>query len=170
MQVIRSLVISLRERLRDGTVRRFLFVSAVAFWLGGFTFYGSVVIPSGMKVLHGHVKQGFITQQVTGWLNLSGAVALPILLWNTLAIWSARGAWARWALAVTWAVMVVVQAELFLLHPSLDRLLDPQARAVLDYDRFDLLHRVYLTSSTAQWAAGLLHVWCAVAGKETENG
>lgn len=157
----------LRAKFGDGTVRRFLFVSGVAFWLGGFTFYGSVVIPTGIKVLHGHVMQGFITQQVTEWLNVSGAVALPILLWNMLAIWSVRGRWARWTLVATWAVMAAVQVELFLLHPALDRLLDPQAREVLDYDRFDMLHRMYLTSSTIQWAAGMLHVWCSVAGKET---
>jgi hypothetical protein len=156
-----------RERFRNGTVRRFAFVAAVAFWIGGFTFYGSVVIPTGIKVLHGHVAQGFITQQVTGWLNLSGAIALPILLWNTKAIWPARGRWARWTLVATWVVMAAVQVELFLLHPALDRLLDPEAREVLDYDHFDMLHRVYLMSSTAQWAAGVLHVWCAVAGKET---
>jgi hypothetical protein len=154
-------------KVKDGTLRRFLFVAAVAFWLGGFTFYFSVVIPTGIKVLHGHVKQGFIAQQVTAWLNLSGAVALPILLWNMLAILSARGRWARWTLIATWAVMAVVQVELFLLHPALDRLLDPQAREVLDYDRFDMMHRVYLMSSTFQWAAALLHVWCALAGKET---
>ena len=156
----------LRHKFRDGTVRRFLFITAVAFWLGGFTFYGSVVIPSGMKVLGGHVKQGFITQEVTGWLNISAAVALPILLWNTLAIWSARERWARWTLTATWIVMAMVQVELFMLHPALDRLLDPQAREVLDYEHFDMLHRIYLVSSTAQWAAGLLHVWCAVAGRE----
>ncbi|HWE96514.1 MAG TPA: hypothetical protein VG269_21310 [Tepidisphaeraceae bacterium] len=119
-----------------------------------------------MKVLGGHVRQGFITQQVTGWLNLSGTVALPILLWNTLAIWSARGPWARWTLSATLAMMAVVQVELVLRHPALDRLLDQQAREVLDYDRFDMLHRLYLMSSTVQWGAGLLHVWCAVAGRE----
>jgi hypothetical protein len=44
----------------------------------------------------------------------------------------------------------------------MDRLLDIQARAVLDYERFDFLHQVYLMSSTAQWAAGLLHIWCVL--------
>ena len=159
-------VLLMQRRFTDGTVRRFLFVMAVAFWLGGFTFYASVVVPTGMKVLGGHVKQGFITQQVTGWLNLSGAVALPILFWNTLAIWSARGRCARWTLAVTLVTMSLVQVELFLLHPAMDRLLDPQAREVLDYNRFDTLHWIYLMSSTIQWVAGLLHVWSAVAGKD----
>jgi hypothetical protein len=161
------LVRSIRNKFHDGTVRRFLFIQAVAFWIGGFTFYGSVVIPTGIKVLGGHVRQGFITQQVTGWLNLAGLVALPIILWNTLAIWSTRGRWTRWTLAATWAFMAAVQLELFLLHPALDRLLDQHTREILDYDRFDLLHRIYLISSSIQWAAGILHVWCAVAGKES---
>jgi len=160
------LVRSIHKKFHDGTVRRFLFVQAVAFWIGGFTFYGSVVIPIGIKVLGGHVRQGFITQQVTGWLNLAGLVALPILLWNALAVWSTRGRWVRWTLAATWGFMAAVQVELFLLHPALDRLLDQQAREILDYDRFDMLHRIYLISSSVQWAAGILHVWCAVAGTE----
>lgn len=155
---------SLRQTLGNGTIRRFLFIAAVAFWLGGFTFYGSVVIPTGIEVLHGHVKQGFITQQVTNWLNVAGAIALPILLWNTLALWKIRGRLARFIMLITWAIMAAVQIQLFLLHPHLDRLLDMQAREVLDYDRFDMLHRLYLISSTVQWTAGVLHVWCVVAG------
>jgi hypothetical protein len=61
--------------------------------------------------------------------------------------------------------MAVVQIELILLHPALDRLLGPQAK-VLDYDRFDILHRIYLMSSTVQWGAAIVHIWCDVAGKE----
>jgi len=149
---------------RDGTVRRFLFTAAVAFWLGGFTFYGSIVIPAGMKVLGGHVKQGFVTQEVTNWLNLAGAVALPVMLWNTIAIWRARGQFLRFTLAATWLAMAAVLVELFVLHPYLDRLLDAHSKTILDYDRFDDLHRVYLLSATAQWGAGAVHVWCAVTG------
>lgn len=148
---------------RDGTVRRFLFTAAVAFWLGGFTFYGAIVIPAGMKVLGGHLRQGFITQQVTQSLNLAGAVALPIMLWNTIAIWPARSWLARLLLATTWVVMTLVQTGLFVLHPYLDRLLDLHARTILDYDRFDELHRIYLMGATVQWGAGMIHVWCALA-------
>jgi len=148
-----------------GTFRRFLFVAAVAFWLGGFTFYTSVVVHIGGRSL-GSVRQGFIKQRVTEWLNVAGAIALPLILWNTIAIWRARGRALRFALAATWVVMALVQVELFALHPMMDRLLDPASKHVLDYDRFDRLHYVYLMSSTVQWAAGLLHVWCAVAGSE----
>jgi hypothetical protein len=112
-----------------------------------------------------HLKQGFITQQVTRWLNIAGAVALPIMLWNTAAIWSESGRLARTALLATWLVMMLVQVELFVLHPMMDRLLDIRPRAVLDDERFDFLHQAYLTSSSVQWATGLLHIWCVVGSR-----
>lgn len=59
--------------------------------------------------------------------------------------------------------MAAVKVGLFALHPAMDRLLDPRAKTVLDDARFYQLHVVYLTSSTIQWVAGVLHVWCAVA-------
>lgn len=150
--------------LRDGTLRRFLFVSVVAFWLGGFTFYSGVVIHVGHRVLGSALRQGFVTQRVTEWLNLAGVVALAVMFWNALALWPAKGRLTRSLLAATWLGMAAIQVGLFALHPVMDRLLDPQVREVLDYERFDLLHRVYLLSASAQWAAGVLHVWCAVAG------
>jgi hypothetical protein len=150
------------------SIRRFLFIAAVAFWLGGFTFYTSVVIPVGTRTL-GSVRQGFITQQVTGWLNLAGAVALPLIFWNMAAVWGARSRPLRFALVATWVIMALVEVELFALHPAMDRLLDIRAKHVLDYGRFDHLHYIYLMSSTFQWAAGLIHVWCAGAGRERQQ-
>ena len=60
------------------SARRFLTTLALALWWGGFTFYALVVIPTAQKVLHSHVKVGFITQQVTGWLNWCGVLALVL--------------------------------------------------------------------------------------------
>jgi hypothetical protein len=149
------------------SARRFLFVAAVAFWLGGFTFYTAVVIHVGHRALpNGHVLQGFVTQRVTEWLNRSAAVALPLMLWNTAAIWHDRGRWGRALLAGTWVLMAGLQAWLFAMHPALDRLLDARAHVVLDDERFRPLHLTYMTAATVQWGAGLLHVWCAVAGRE----
>jgi hypothetical protein len=150
-----------------GPIRRFLFIAAVAFWLGGFTFYTSVVIPVGTRTL-GSVRQGFITQQVTGWLNVAGAIALPLMFWNMAAVWRAASRPLRFALVATWVLMAVVEVELFALHPAMDRLLDIRAKHVLDYGRFDHLHYIYLMSSTFQWAAGLIHVWCTGAGRESQ--
>lgn len=148
---------------RLSTVRRFLYVAAVALWLGGFTFYGAVVIPIGMRVLGSHLRQGFITQQVTARLNWIALAALPLLFWNMAAVWPARRRVTRACLASTWAIMALIQVGLIALHPMLDRLLDPRARSILDEGRFDLLHRIYLAASTVQWAAGVVHVWCVAA-------
>ena len=157
-----SIFNQLLVKLCDGTLRRFLFFWAVAFWLGGFMFYGGVVIDAGAKALGSHRRQGFITQQVTNRLNQAGAVALPLMLWNVTGIWRHRRRSTRVFLAITWLTMAAVQIELFLLHPMMDRLLDTKARAILDDAQFIRLHVVYLTSSTVQWLAGLVHVWCAV--------
>ena len=32
-----------------------------------------------------------------------------------------------------------------------------------DDDRFQSIHSAYVASSTVQWAAGLVYVWCAVS-------
>lgn len=139
-------------------VRRFLVIAAIAFWLGGFTFYAGVAIPMGVQVLGGHRTVGFITERVTNWLNVAGGAALAILLWEMLAGWRGRGKRLNLILLLTWAFMACVQVELVCMHPVMDRLLDPRAREILDEDRFDLLHHVYLWSTTAQWLMGVIHV------------
>ena len=56
-------------------MRRFLVILAIGFWLGGFTFYASVVIHTGHRVFGSRLEVGFLTQQVTRWLNVSSVVA-----------------------------------------------------------------------------------------------
>jgi hypothetical protein len=146
-----------------GTLRRFLTFAAIAFWLGGFTFYASVAVPVGMKILGSHLRQGFITQEVSQWLNVSAIPALAIMTWNMLAEWRRAGRLIRLALLTSIIAMIAIQAELFILHPCLDRLLDVHARKIIDDDRFDFLHRAYLMSATAQWGFGLLYVLCISA-------
>jgi len=141
-------------------VRRFLVIAAIAFWLGGFTFYSGVAIPMGVEVLGTHRAVGFITQRVTNWLNVAGVVALSIFLWNLLLGWRGRGKILRSTLLVTWLVMAAIEIELIALHPAMDHLLRTGPRQILDEDRFDLLHHVYLISTSVQWVFGVLHVWC----------
>jgi hypothetical protein len=66
-------------------LRRVLVLGALLFWQGGFTFYGAVVVHVGQDVLGSHRMQGFVTRRVTNYLNLAGAVALPLLAWDTAA-------------------------------------------------------------------------------------
>src|SRR5215468_6101686 len=80
-------------------VRRFLVLVALMFWQGGFTFYAAVVVPVGQNELGSHLQQGFITRQVTDYLNLSGAIALFLLGCDVAASRdrSTGRRWARWA-------------------------------------------------------------------------
>jgi hypothetical protein len=137
--------------------RRCVVVAALMFWQGGFTFYASVVVPVGADVFT-HADQGFITRRVTNWLNLAGAIALPIFALDNLtaaepALWRRLIRWLAWLVAAVALVVLVVQHEL------LDEMLDPSAFKILDRPAFRSLHSIYLWVSSVQWGAML--VWLA---------
>jgi hypothetical protein len=145
-------------------VRRFLVLVSLMFWQGGFTFYAAVVVPVGQEELGSHLQQGFITRQVTNYLNLSGAVALIVLAWD-LAGSKERSQTRhriRWA---AWTGMVVILCVLIWLHHQLDQHLDTALRELIDPRIFRGKHRWYLWLSTVQWSFGLayaaftLHAW-----------
>ena len=143
--------------------QRFLVVFALAVWFGGFTFYAAVVIPSGHEVLGSHREVGFITQQVTRWLNLIGIAALSILLWNVRTVWCVAHARLRTWLAASLAVMSGAQIALFVMHPSLDAMLDAEGGRILSRSHFYGLHRIYLITATVQWLATLIHIYSGLA-------
>jgi hypothetical protein len=151
----------LRSKLIE-TIRRFLVASALGLWLGGFTFYSAVVILVGTDVLGDHRQVGFITQRVSNWLNLIGAIALMLALWNMVAIWPTSARWKRSLLALAWLAMAISLAALLPLHRSLDGVLNADSQEIASYEEFLWLHRAYLAISTAQWGAGLVHVLCLV--------
>jgi len=141
------------------TLRRYLTVIALMFWLGGFTFYASIVVPIGMEVLKaGGLRQGFITQRVTNDLNLTAAVALAVLLAEVFltADASRRRWWGRLAL---WGVMAACQVGLFIGHVYLDERLQRKGMIILDPETFQPAHRLYLWTHTVQWGAGLVFIW-----------
>lgn len=150
-------------------LRRFLTLIALFFWQGGFTFYASVVVPLGQEVF-GPLRQGFLTRQVTVYLNLAGAVALLVLLWDLLAVrepskWRRR---SRWLL---WAGMLLMLVWLFPLHEQLDELLVVKGRIVRDADLFRMRHRLYLWISTVQWAWALLYLGTTLAAwRQADRG
>lgn len=146
-------------------LRRVLVLGSLLFWQGGFTFYGAVVVHVGQDVLGSHRTQGFVTRRVTNYLNLSGAVALPLLAWDTAASAPRSGRLRalrrlRWA---CWAGMALTLAVLVWLHGRLDALLDAGDFTILDPKRFSAEHRWYLHASTVQWlcaiVCGVLSVW-----------
>jgi hypothetical protein len=136
--------------------RRVLVLAGLLFWQGGFTFYSAVVVPVGRDVLGSHTRQGFVTRRVTDYLNLAGALALPVLAWDAAACRgrSALRRRVRWA---AWAGMALTLGALAWMHPRLDALLDPSTFHVLDPEAFRVWHRCYLVTSTAQWACALAY-------------
>jgi len=142
--------------------RRYLFVLTFAWWMGGLTFYALVVIPTAEHVLGNHRDVGFITQQVTIWLNLSGLVPLLVLLWNLIADWGFARRWFRYGLAGTWALMLVSHFGLFAAHSWVTRILDVPNHRIHDFDGFEARHAVYEGIVTIQWIAALTHAWLAL--------
>ena len=137
-------------------IRRFLVLIALFFWQGGFTFYASVVVPVGQQVF-GHLRQGFITRQVTVYLNLAGAIALAVLVWDQLA---ARDPvrWRRASRWLLWTSMAIALLWLVWLHGQMDEMLVVKGRIIRDPDLFHARHRLYLWISTLQWACGLFYL------------
>jgi Na+-driven multidrug efflux pump len=148
--------------------RRLLVLAALMFWQGGFTFYAAVVVPVGQEELGSHLQQGFITRQVTNYLNLSGAAALMLLAWD---VWASRDGdrarrYLRWA---AWVGMLVSLIALVTLHRQLEQLLDMELRELVDPKAFRTGHRWYLWLSTVQWALGLTYVVCTLAAWRAED-
>ncbi len=121
--------------------RKIVFV-LLSIWWGGFTFYAGIVIPVGMKVLGSHTKMGFITQEVSNYLNYFG---LPIFLF-TAYIFRAK----KWLFSFG-ILLVFLQIMLFILHIKLDYLLDYQLFKTKSKEVFYNFHRIYLLISTLIW-------------------
>ena len=156
----------MRDRARAAlvVVRRASAIAALSLWIGFVTIYGAIVVPLGARVLGSATAQGFVTQAVTARVNAIAVIALVVLAWNAL-----RTAGPRRALAATWAVMVIAQVALFVLHPYVGALLDDDARRVVDRDEFYARHRVYLLVTAAQWLAALAHAALAVSAWRDED-
>lgn len=135
-------------------LRRFLVVAALMFWHGGFTFYAAVVVPLGQEIVG--KRQGFLTREVTDYLNLSGGVALLLSAWDVAAAPDRR--WRRSLRWGSWVVMAVSLAALVWLHPHMDQYLELDSMRIVDRPGFRFEHRWYLWISTVQWGAGLVYL------------
>jgi hypothetical protein len=137
-------------------LRRFLVVAALMFWQGGFTFYAAVVVPIAQERL-GHVGQGFITQNVTNYMNFAGAVTLGLLAWDA-AVSGDRHRLRRWGRWASWVAMAVLLGVLVWLHVVMDAHMDVEAGALRSGQEFRPIHRKYLWVSTAQWGFGIAYI------------
>src|SRR5436190_22569518 len=98
---------------------RYLAIICLCFWMGGFTFYAGVVIHVGHRVFDSHREVGFLTKEVTIWLNRSGMMVLLVLLANHFLYSDKGSAWLKGIRLATLLLMAAVQVALFLIHPRL---------------------------------------------------
>jgi hypothetical protein len=136
-------------------LRRLLLLWLLMFWLGGFTFYAAVVVPIGTEVLDSPLEQGRITQQVTNWLNLAGAVALTAWAWD-LAVDPAPTRLRQSLRWLIWLAMVLLLTAITWLHLRMDALFDAEHAHLVERPLFRVLHRTYLWLSTVQWACAIV--------------
>jgi hypothetical protein len=148
---------------------RFVLLTSFMLWQGGFTFYGAVVIPAGHRVLGTHLEVGFITQDVTLWINVLGDISCALLLLNLLSFGHRQRRLTQGLLG-TLLVIAVAQIVLHLLHPAMDALLDSKDHELLQRPAFDRLHRIYLLTATLQWVAAMVQLWLVICGwRETDR-
>ncbi len=139
--------------------RRMVLLASLMFWQGGFMFYGGVVVPVGGRILGSETNQGFITQSVTNYLNLAGAVCLFVWLehlWHDRRNGVSRSEWGLWISAF---VSLIILAGI---HVKMDHMLSVETSSVLDPEWFGRFHRLYLVTSSLQWLASLALLFLAV--------
>jgi hypothetical protein len=139
--------------IRSSDARRVAATVLCALWWGGFGFYAARVVFIGHAVLKSRIRQGFITERVTGELNWLGLLTLAFVGWEFIA---SRQSIRRRIAWLAWAAALLATLSLFALHAQLAATLDFSARSVTDDDRFYGLHRFYLLVAAAQWLAGLI--------------
>ena len=141
-------------------LRRYLVLLTIAFWMGGFTFYTGIVIGVANRVLGDERDVGFVTQQVTNWLNYIGILALVIL---GASAWVERRGLPRLLMLLCWLAMALLEVALFFVHAALDRrLVIPTHKVLGPLNTFFDMHRLYMVTASAQWAAALLYLWLAI--------
>jgi hypothetical protein len=141
-----------------------LLIATFALWFGGFTFYVSFVVPIGTEVLGSARSQGFITQQVTNWLNVACGCAVGLMLLESVFRWGqTRRPWREIRLLLVLAIGCLL-IGLILLHPSMDRMLVAEREHITDRAKFYGMHRVYLWGSTFQWVAAWIWLIISVVG------
>lgn len=148
---------------------RTLVIATFALWFGGFTFYVSFVVPVGSEVLGSDRAQGFITQQVSHWLNVVSAFAIVIMLLETVR---GRLVAAKRACRTELVMLVLMGAFLIALiwiHPIMDEMIDVEKRSISNRSRFYGFHRVYLWFSTFQWMFGWVWLFMAVLRWQNES-
>ena len=116
-------------------------------------FYGGVVVSVGAQIPESETKQGFITQSVTNYLNLAGAICLMVWVEH---LWHCRRNGVSATEWVIWCFLSITLIGLAGIHFQMDRILVAETTSVMDPQKFGLLHKMYIGTSSVQWFASLI--------------
>jgi hypothetical protein len=120
-------------------------IISLSIWWGVFTFYAGVVVPVGMDVLDSHSQMGFVTQEVTKYLNFVSLILFIIYAYSLRNKEFSEDILIEQIISFS---LIGFQLLLFVIHFFLTDLLDFNNHVVLNKEKFYVFHRVYLIIET----------------------
>lgn len=123
-------------------------IISLSIWWGVFTFYSGVVVPVGMTVLGSHTKMGFVTQEVSKYLNI---VSLILFIFYAYSLRNNKFSEDVLIEQIVSFSLIGFQFLLFVIHYFLTDFLDFEHYTVLNPEKFSIFHRVYLIIETLIW-------------------
>jgi hypothetical protein len=123
-------------------------IITLSIWWGVFTFYAGVVVPMGMNVLGSHTQMGFVTQEVTKYLNFISLILFLIYAYSLRNHEFLEDVLIEQIISFS---LIGFQLLLFVIHFFLTDLLDFNDHTVLNEEKFYVFHRVYLIIETLIW-------------------
>jgi hypothetical protein len=123
-------------------------IITLSIWWGAFTFYAGIVVPTGMNVLGSHTQMGFVTQEVSKYLNIFSLFLFIIYAYSLRNNEFSEDVLFEQIVSFS---LIGFQLLLFVIHYFLTDLLDFEHHIVLNQDKFYVFHRVYLIIETLIW-------------------
>jgi hypothetical protein len=104
----------------------------------------------------------------TKYHHLAGAVALALMLWDSVAVADPTRC-RRWR-RLTWAVMALALVAMVYLHARMGDLMDASDGAHANGSALRPVHKAYLATATLQWLCAMVWLCVTVGVWRGEDG